>query len=96
MNKQLALSGIGAKPTTSPPDCTKTAPPPVEAALPCLHDVLFQGGAYRVMASEPNRRIIWLLCLSNNDCSLCYKRLTPLFSQEDQRNAQIRKKSKKS
>jgi len=43
------------------------------------------------MASPSDRRIIWWLCLKNTDCYQCYKRLNPLPTEEDIRNATIRK-----
>ena len=87
---------IGAKPATSVPEHHKNAAPTEGAAsyvkpLPCMHEVLFKHGCAKVMHSQSNRRAIWLLCIFHLNCLLCYGRLNPQMSQEDFRNAKIRK-----
>ena len=64
---------------------------PASESFSCLHDLLFDSGLHKIMASPPNRRLIWWLCMSNLQCMTCHKRLTPQFSQEDARNAQTRR-----
>jgi len=61
----------------------------------CLHDLLFSSGLHSIMASPPNRRLIWWLCLSNLQCDLCHKRLTPNPSLEEISNAKKRRSAQR-
>ena len=67
-----------------------------ESFLSCLHDMIVEAGLHKLLHSPSDRRIIWWLCSSHLACSQCYKRLVPLPSPEDAKNAQTRNKSRKS
>ena len=67
---------------------------PASESFHCLHELLFASGMHNIMASPPNRRLIWWLCLSNLHCDFCHKRLTPQPSLEEIHHAKKRKSNK--